>query len=249
MKQISIWAKANQATARLIIVMIHLGLAFLGILAGWLLVKTNLNIFAFGFYPALLVYILAFFVYPLRAGSRQFKNKHKIYTLQKSCDFTLAFCAFCMICFISGNCFSTDSERLTSTLVNQVSASRGKDSTAEDIIRSLKYRSKNELTRPEKKILKHEFFKQLKLYAKAKVKGNNLVAAKAFLIILTLAAAVGLAYLLAGLACSLSCSGAEGLAVLVALVGLAGIIIGSVALIRAILRMSKKKKAEYQPGI
>jgi hypothetical protein len=37
--------------------------------------------------------------------------------------------------------------------------------------------------------------------------------------------------------------------VLVALVGLAGIIIGSVALIRAILRMSKKKKVEYQPGI
>ncbi len=154
-----------------------------------------------------------------------------------------------MISFISRSCFSKDSGRLSSTLVNQVSAARGKDSTAEEIIRSLKYRSGNELTRPEKKILKHEFFKQLKFYVKAKAKGNNLVAAKAILIIITIVAAVGLAYLLAALACTLTCSGAEGLAVLVAIVGLAGIIIGSIALIRAILRMSKKKLPENQPGI
>ncbi len=77
MKQISIWAKANQAKARLIIVLIHLGLALLGILAGWLLVKINLIISAYGFYPALLVYILAFFVYPQRRGPADSKTREK----------------------------------------------------------------------------------------------------------------------------------------------------------------------------
>ena len=244
MIKISIWAKSNQAMARLIIILIHFALAFVGMLTGLLLVKTNLNISVLVFYLVLLVYIFAFFLYPKRGGFCGFKYKVKIYLVQKSCDFALAFCTFWMISFYSQQYFATKVGTLPYPFVNQVFASKGSDSTAEEILRSLKFRSRNELTRSEKKTLKHEFIKQVQVYAKAKIKGDNFVAAKVFLIILTIAAAVGLAYLLAGLACSLSCSGAEGLALLVAIVGLTGIIIGSIALIRAILRMPKKKRPE-----
>ena len=203
MIKISIWAKANQATARLIIILIHFALAFLGILTGLLLVKTNLNISALVFYLVLLVYIFAFFLYPKRGGFCGFKYKVKIYLVQKSCDFALSFCTFWMISFCSQHYFATPKVgTLSYPFVNQVFASKGSDPTAEEILRSLKYRSRNELTRSEKKILKHEFIKQVQVYAKAKLKGDNHVAAKVFLIILTIAAAVGLAYLLAGLACS-----------------------------------------------
>jgi hypothetical protein len=91
--------------------------------------------------------------------------------------------------------------------------------------------------------LKHEFFIQVKHYVKAKVKGDAPTAEKAITVVLVIGAAVGLTYLLAGLACSLSCSGAEGLALLVTIIGLSAIIFGSIVLIRTITHPKHRQPA------
>ena len=51
-----------------------------------------------------------------------------------------------------------------------------------------------------------------------------------------------LAYGVAALACSLSCAGSDAAAVIVAVLGLTGIVFLTIVLIRGILRKSKKEK-------
>ena len=247
MKKISIWAKAHKGPARTIIVLLHFALILLGIETGRLLVKSNFHINPLAFWMVLLVYILAFFVYPQRGGSWSSKSRNKIYIIQKSCDFVLVFCGFLLISFLSSYLYTADAFRISLSIVNPVYSSNGAKPTAAEILQSLQYRSRKDLSRSEKKVLKHEFIKQVKVYVSEKAQGHDQIALKAFLIICTLAAAVGIGYLVAGLACALSCSGAEGLALLVAIAGLAGIIFGSVKLIRAISRIKKKQPEAVSP--
>jgi hypothetical protein len=155
-----------------------------------------------------------------------------------------------MFCTLSQNISDANENRLSFPFFLTLSASIGTKPTAAEIL--LSHRTGNDLTRSEKKILKHEFVKQVKSYVTEKAKGNDELALKIFLTILTLAAAVGVGFLIAGLACSLSCSGLGGLAVLVAVFGLGGIIFGSVKMIKAISKISGKNQAPLvspPPGI
>jgi hypothetical protein len=244
MMKISVWAKANKTTARWTIAVLHTFLAFLGWLTGLLLAQIHVPFSIFSLWAAFALYTAVFLAYPTPSTLKGAKYKSPIYCLRKSCDFILAFCAYCILSLFSQHHFVAREGGFSSPFVGPLLASRGLDSSASKILQSLKYKSKNDLTHTEKKILKHEFIKQARIYTEAKLKGDNYTAAKAILILTTIVAAVGLAYLLAGLACSLSCSGAQGLAILVALAGLAGIIAGSIALIKAILQLGKKKKME-----
>ena len=116
-----------------------------------------------------------------------------------------------------------------------------KELTAEEIIGSGK--TAKELTQKEKKILKKEFYHQLKLYGKAIATGDKEALNKAWKIILSIIVLVGLIYLLAALACTISCNGSEALAIVVFAAGLTGLIIGFVAIMKAIHRGPKPKKA------
>ena len=70
--------------------------------------------------------------------------------------------------------------------------------------------------------------------------GKKADAEQVALIILACIAAVGLLYLVMALACTLSCNGSDAAAVIVAILGLAGIIWGLIAVIRAINRKKTK---------
>jgi membrane protein implicated in regulation of membrane protease activity len=65
---------------------------------------------------------------------------------------------------------------------------------------------------------------------------------KVGLIILCVVMALVLTYLVAAIACSLSCSGAEGAAVVVAIFGLAGVALLTFFVIRSIVRKSRREK-------
>ena len=244
MKKISIWAKSNKCKARTIIVLIHFALIILGILTGWLLFKINFYIGTGIFYEVLFICILTFIVYPKKGGFWRSKFKSRFYVIQKSCDFILAFGGFLMISFCSENTYAPSANKLLFLPVNLLYASHGANPKAEELLQSLKSRSGKDLSRSEKKILKHEFFREVKVYVKAKATGDNESAVKAFLVIVTIAVAVGLTYLLAGLACSLSCSGAQGLAALVMIGGLAVLIFGSIVLTKTIMKIGKKKQPD-----
>jgi O-antigen/teichoic acid export membrane protein len=94
----------------------------------------------------------------------------------------------------------------------------------------------------EKKILKKEFKKQLKLFAKAKILGQKQKADRSIAIILTIIAAVGLLYVVTALACGLACNGAETAAILVGILGFVAIIIGTVFVIRSINRKHRQRR-------
>jgi len=79
-------------------------------------------------------------------------------------------------------------------------------------------------------------------YTKAKLKGDKTTGEEIALIILTCIAAVGLLYLVAALACTLSCNGSDAAAIIVAVLGTVAVIWGAVAVIRSINRKHAKSK-------
>lgn len=188
-----------------------------------------------GFFT-LFIFIVAALLYPSKSGSISYRKY--FYPKQKICDFTLAACTFILMVSITNNQLyhvTTPSSYASSNITIS------KPPTAEEILASLKYRDKKTLTKPEKKILKQEFKKQLKVFTKATLSGNKKDADNAALVILVIIGAIGLTLLLSALVCSLSCGGADGLAVAVALLGLTAIIWGSIVLIKRINRGPRNK--------
>jgi hypothetical protein len=145
-----------------------------------------------------------------------------------------------MLTFFGNHRFSPlDNSVLFASSVN--SYSLPKDSTkayksVEDFKKSLYDESCKPLKLKErKKILKQ----QVKAIKKDKTISDG---GKVGLIILCVLLALILAYGVAALACSLSCAGSDAAAVIVAVLGLGGIVLLTIFLIRSIIRKSKKEK-------
>lgn len=235
MKSISYWASCHVKTARLLIICIKFLLAATAYYTGITLYKMQIIL------PANIIYSIAFFVlliiiavYPSKR--KTVLAKKLMYIRQKTCDFILPLSSFLVITTMVNN----------SDMVPASSGVYGsgiiKHPTAQQILASGK--TKEALTGKEKRVLKKEFFKQLKNYAVATLSGDKGNAGKAWKIILAIIATVGLLYLLAALVCSLSCGGSDALAILVGILGLAGIIWGLVALIKRIQHGPKQPKPE-----
>lgn len=111
-----------------------------------------------------------------------------------------------------------------------------KNPAAQTLLMQFEAGEKTTFTRKEKRILRKELNHQLVVYAKAAATGNHEKQSNAALIILAVLAAIGLLMAVAMLACSLACSGAEAAAILVAILGTAGVIWGTVAIIRSASR-------------
>ena len=121
------------------------------------------------------------------------------------------------------------------TLVNNVDVSSTQNSVygskavehpsrAKMILESLKYREASTLTHKEKRILRREMARQVVTLFVAKAKGDHEKSGEAWKTILAIIVALGLVALLIPLVCSLSCGGSDFLAILVGILGLAGII-------------------------
>jgi hypothetical protein len=235
MKNISYWASCHVTTARLLIICIKFFLTATAYYTGITLYKMQVIL------PSNIIYSIAFFVlliiiaaYPSKR--RTVVAKKFIYIRQKTCDFILPLSSFLVIATMVNN----------SDVVPASSGAYGsaviKHPTVQQILASGK--TKESLTGKEKRVLKKEFFKQLKNYTAATLSGDKDSAGKAWKIILAIIAAVGLLYLLAALVCSLSCGGSDAAAIIVGVLGLAGIIWGLVALIKRIQRGPKQPKPE-----
>ena len=244
MRKISLWAKHHRIQAIAFLVVIKLLLAVLAFYLGSVLLNLNVHIPFYVFIIALVALLIAAWLYPSRSRHSSI-SKNRFYAWQKSCDFLVATCSFVMIGTlvntnlpIPGSAVSFASNVVTNTTP-----------TAEEILASLQYRDKSTLTRQEKRILKEEFKKQLKIYAIAKIKGDKGGASKTLPIILTIIAAVGLFFLVAAIACNLSCNGSDAAAVIVGVLGTALIIWGAVVLIKRISGGPKKdREGATEPG-
>ncbi len=238
MKRISAWAKHHSLAARICITVIKIILVWMAWVTGNGLQELNLYIPGEICAIVALVLLLIVLLYPSNKTGRTGQNRS--YAFRKSCDFMLSACSFLLIVTIVNTGFlvgQTSSSYASTTALSSLD----KRPTAEEILQSLKTRDKHSLTRQEKRILKKEFNQQLKNYIKAKITRKKEAADKALLIMLTIIGAVGLMYLLAALVCTLSCNGAEAAAVILAIIGAAGIIVGTVLIINRISNPRRRR--------
>lgn len=226
MKKISFWAKQNPRVAVIFIVLLHIILAFLALYIGNALYKNNV----------ILPFFTAVLALPLLAIiALKYSAYRHIYSKRKLMEFS-----FFVICFFA---VAVLANRLNVVSPSPVYASslglkfsKDKKPTAGQILESLKYRDKSTLTRAEKRILKTEFKTQFKKHLFAKLSGDKEASKRTWLIILAIVAALGVTVLLGALSCSIACGGADAAAVIVGVLGLAGIIWGTTAIIRNIKR-------------
>jgi len=234
MKKISFWAARHVKTALLLIVLIKIVLLILACYIGVELYRQQIILPANEIYLiSLLVVAIVIAVYPSHKKISIAINKN--YAWQKICDFILPVFSFLVIATMvnNGNAIPSNTPALGSHIIS--------NPTAAEILSSGK--TKGSFSKKEKRILKKEFYKQLKVYAAAKMSGDEKTAGAAWKMTLAIIAAVGLTFLLAAAVCSLSCSGADAAAVLVGILGLVAIIWGLTALIKRIKNGPKKKTA------
>lgn len=237
MKQLSLWAKNNHWKARLVIIVSHILILLLAWFTGNEISRLSDELPGYLKILFVLVFVIAAFTYPVKKSKAVYS-----YAKQKTCDFLLALSTFGMVTGIaaSGEISFGSLSPLYASTPSAINNNK-KDPTAEQILASLKYRDKSSLTRVEKRILKNEFKKQLKVWTLAKISGNKEEGGKAGLLILAIVGAVGLFFLVASLSCSLSCNGSDAAAIVVLLLGTAAIVLGLLAVIRAINRKKRKK--------
>lgn len=248
MKKISFWAKTHKKISRLIIVLSFIFLTALGIITGSLLTDIGVYISSTAMLLFMSVYFTSLIAYPSKSLKGKKLTAAAFYLRQKCCDWLLATSTFCMIVYLGNRpseifnyssslhaaiplaaSFPKDSTLKTYKTINAFAASL-KDETG----KSLKWREKKKLLKEQVRAIKS---------------ANDLSkGAKAGLIILSVLLAIGLLYVVAALACNISCSGSAGGAVLVAVGGTAVTIFLLVIAIKAITGKKKTpKKIEINP--
>lgn len=244
MKKISYWARNNKKQARFLIIASFILLTGLGIAIGGLLNEMGIIISPHVMLLFAGAYLLALAVYPSMSPTVKKRNTPFHYLRQKSCDFLLAASSVCMVVY-----FSNQPQQLFQHYT-MVSASMSNNASLpnDSILKTYKSLSDFSLS------LKDESGKSLSWKAKKKLlkqqvkgikKANDLSAAeKTALVILAVLVATGLLILVASAACSLSCAGSEGAAVLVGLGGTALVIFLVVIVIRAIYGKKRSKRKE-----
>jgi hypothetical protein len=238
MKKIARWASRHIFAARVLIIVFQIVVALLAIILANQLSEQNIHFTLPWMYIAITLFIVLFISYP-----RTISNPRTHFGKQKTFDFLLVAIGFFLVTLLTDQLnqpFNSSSPVNAATFVKNPPAYKNPE--AEKLLTAFKSGEKTKFTAREKRILKKEFKYQLKTYALEKITGNNSDATQTALIILTIVVAVGLFLLIASLACEVSCSGSDAGAILIVVLGTAGIVWATLAIIRAINRGAEKRK-------
>jgi uncharacterized membrane-anchored protein len=248
MKHLSRWARNNKWKARLIMTIAWFLLTALAIIIGTTLTGLSIELPSTYLLISVAVFFAAIFYYPLRS-QKSFYSTDVFYIKQKSCDLVLAVCSFCLILYAAnkpGTLFQHYGNLYAATVIEP---SVLKDSTSKSYksIKDFSASMKNE----DGKMLKwKERKKLLKQQVKAIKKSPDMSnGEKTLLTIISVLLALGLLYLVAALACNLSCNGSEAAAVIVGIGGAGLVVFLLILAIRGIYGKKKKRKqqAEFVP--
>ena len=220
MKQLSYWAKANPRTARFLIVLIYVFLNIAGLIAGSLLWVLGIELTSSFMLMLAITVISLYLIYPKKAAYCKRKVFHAL----------MAVCTFLIITVVGNQLHSPNPQVFFVTTTQAVTHLTNSEHNSTSQPTNIK---------KEKRLHKKE---TRKLLQKLATKNDRSKAAKIFLIVLTIIVALGLLYLLAALSCTIACSGAEALAVLVAIAGTFGIVFGAIRIIQHILGKERKRK-------
>ena len=246
MKQISYWAKEHPWAARIIIIACYIGINITGLITGYLLNELSLSLSSLFLFIVILIFLAGVISYPSRTWRGSTLSKEACYVRRKSFDFLLIACTFFMIVYCGNHFNQLPLNFATSEAAIVFTPARSADSSVKGYksIESFKASMKNS----EGKKLKWKARKKLlkKQLNEIEMAPELSTTEKILLTILSLAIAFGLFYLLAALSCSISCGGAEGLAIVVAVVGLAAIVLLLVWAFRKIYRKRDLKSPPKQ---
>ncbi len=248
MKKISQWAKTHKQPARIIIVTSFILLTVLGILTGSLLTDVGISVPSAAMVVFISIYFLGLVGYPAKSLKGKKLNAAAFYVRQKSCDLLLATSTFFMIVYCSNQPNRLFNYSNSLSAAEAVSSSFPKDSTVKGyktfaaFSASLKDENGKFLKWKEKK-------KLLKTQVRAIKKDTEMSdGAKVALIVLSVLGAIGLLYIVAALACGLSCNGSEGAAIVLLVGGVGLTVFLLIIAIRAITGKKKKpKKTDIDP--
>lgn len=244
MKRLSLWGKDHKGSARIIIVVSFLLLTTLGIITGSLLTDVGVSISSATMLVFAFVYFAGIAAYPSKSLKGKKLSAAAFYVRQKSCDLLLAASTFCMIVYFSNQPGAVFDYSTPLNAAIPAATSFPKDSTVKTykpisvFSASMKDENGKQLKWKERKKLLKE---QLRAIKNSKDPSDG---GKAALIILSVVVALGLLYLVAALACNISCNGSEGAAIVLAIGGTALVIFLLVIAIRAITGRKKKVKEE-----
>ena len=224
---------------RFLIGLLYIAINLLGLFLGDLLFSADIVLTILFIYLPIGLLFTGLLIYPSKERKSSYKN---FYGQQKTADLLLAVSTFLFIVY-GGNslnkasytsfsgAYATSLSIPSNQLVNTNSSLDPKEEISEKPL------SKKEL----KKKLRSKW-KEFRKHYKESTKGE-----KTALIILSVIIAAGLLLLLAGLSCEISCSGSEGLAIAVGILG-TGLII--FLLVRVIQRINRgpRVKTERNEG-
>ncbi|TAL43141.1 MAG: hypothetical protein EPN92_10570 [Chitinophagaceae bacterium] len=242
MRKISFWASRHKWPARFSIVGIYIILNILGIITGLYLSGLNISIPSMIFGIVVLVFLAAALAYPSKRKNSL--TPVAFYRRQKKCDFILVTATFCMIVYIGNHIENPFGNYTVANASRTITTSLPGDSTLKsyksigEFSSSLKDKNGKLLKWKERKKILKEQLNEIKKSA------NISDGGKIALILLSVLVAVGLLYLVAALSCNIACSGADGAAIIVLIVG-AGLV--GFLLYRVIRSITKKRKTDEPP--
>lgn len=238
MRTLSIWAKHNPFKSRLIIISIHFILILWGILDGVLLEEDGILLPGVLVPSALILAVICFILYPEHRSKPLSGRFSNIYSLQKICDFVLAFTGFLIFSFI-GN-------QPNRNIAGYPVATGYMNTSPMDPIGPSGGYGKNDggkiISPANKTHSRKEFRKQLRTFLKSGFKKKEKKSGRTLPVIVIVLAALGLSLVVAGLACSAGCGGSTTGAVLISVIGIGAIIFGAVKLIQGVNKKHPKEE-------
>lgn len=233
------WGRSNWRLTRLILVLLNISLLLLGGAVGFIAYLFDVPFLA-GTVPYLVgLAMLAIFITPSKLQKIHFIP----YTFmnRKRVDFIVCMLGFCLAMgmfnkFLNNEYRINSSNNYAQQVVYQAKTPKEKLRAKFNNNSTVKsYRAFKKSIHREARLLK----KELRNYTSSE---ETWIAVVLTVLILLLAAAAGLA--LAALSCSIACNGSEALALIVAVLGLGGIVYLSIISIRAAFRRYGKTKAK-----
>ena len=241
--KVSTWAKRNPWTARFLIVSSHVLLTISAILLGLILTNLGISIPGYIFMTAGLMFSVGLIIYPLQAEKRVRYSKTQFYHRQKLADLMLAGATFIMVLQLGNGYFNSEMKLVQRAWNITAEACYVKITQPEKVTSPIEKDSgkefENSITSGKEK--RSSLQSRIQKLQSQINKGSE--GGKAGLGILLIIGSLGLLFLVVALACNLSCSGAEGAAVMVGILGGAAIIF----LLLKAFKMMGKKKSDAMP--
>jgi hypothetical protein len=223
MKALSYWAFTHKWSARLVIVVSYILLNLLALFFATILEMAGIELPALLSYLLCIPFLVACILYPKRKRKAEYRN---FYLRQKTMDAILACTSFLLV--ISFTNQSLVQSKIPSYSLSHVFAAQ----PANEPVKPFSFIKKKA---QEFSFLIRHWHQIKKNYAEIRQAYRDVSPGGKFaLIVLASLVAIGLLILVLGLSCNLSCSGNEGAALVVFILGVALITFGLVKVIRSI---------------